>query len=123
LLALGEFSTLENFADNEQGKLAYIFFIIATFVSQLTILNMLIAVMGDTYERIIENKDVNSTMTKLTIMDDLLAQLPQETSVKEQEVYLFVTMHEADADDDGESWEGSLKRITRVVDRNSRGLD
>mmetsp|Transcript_30609 Transcript_30609/g.40735 ORF Transcript_30609/g.40735 Transcript_30609/m.40735 type:complete len:106 (+) Transcript_30609:1820-2137(+) len=83
---------------------------------------MLIAVMGDTYERIIENKDVNSTMTKLTIMDDLLAQLPQETSVQEQEVYLFVTMHEADADDDGESWEGSLKRITRVVDRNSRGL-
>mmetsp|Transcript_2938 Transcript_2938/g.4004 ORF Transcript_2938/g.4004 Transcript_2938/m.4004 type:complete len:230 (-) Transcript_2938:532-1221(-) len=119
LLALGEFSTLDNFADNDQGKLAYLFFIFATFISQLTILNMLIAVMGDTYERIIENKEVNATMTKLTIMDDMNALLPHETSSKQKDVYLFVTKPLNDDGDDNDSWEGSLKRIVRVVDKNT----
>jgi len=122
LLALGEFSTLDNFGDNEQGKLACLFFIGATFISQLTILNMLIAVMGDTYERVIENKEVNATQTKLAIMDDLTAILPQESSEQAQELYLFLAIPALEEDDEGESWEGSLKRMTRLVERNTQAL-
>lgn len=34
-------------------------FITATFFSIIVMLNMLIAVMGDTFDRLIERKDVN----------------------------------------------------------------
>ena len=33
-------------------------------------LNMLIAIMGDTYEKIIENRDVNEVKTQLQLMGE-----------------------------------------------------
>lgn len=85
---------------------------------------MLIAVMGDTYERIIENKEVNATMSKLTILDDLNAVLPQQGSIaSDKEVYLFLVKPNEELDDEGDSWEGSLKRIIRVVERKSRAIE
>lgn len=35
--------------------------------------NMLIAIMGDTFDKITENKDVNSIKSKLDLMADLSA--------------------------------------------------
>ena len=55
-LALGEFST-DNFSDQPNSGLAWILFVAATFVTQITILNMLIAIMGDTFGRVTEVKE------------------------------------------------------------------
>jgi hypothetical protein len=74
LLALGEFN-YENFANQPQSYLCYIFFVLATFITQIAMLNMLIAIMGDTFERVIENRDVNATKTKLELMSDLVSTL------------------------------------------------
>ena len=76
LLALGEFG-LDNFADHPQAILVYLFFIAATLISQLTMLNMLIAIMGDSFDKVIEHKHVNATRTKLQILGDLSAILPK----------------------------------------------
>lgn len=70
LLSLGEFS-MDNFSDNPQAIICYIVFIGATFITQLTMLNMLIAIMGDTFGRIIEDKEVNALKTKIELMVDL----------------------------------------------------
>ena len=64
LLILGEFN-LDNFESGSQAGLCYLFFAFATLFSQVTMLNMLIAIMGDTFERTIEKRDLNSTKTKL----------------------------------------------------------
>ena len=53
MLALGDFG-LDNFGSHPQAILAYLFFIAATFISQLTMLNMLIAIMGDSFDKVIE---------------------------------------------------------------------
>ena len=76
LLALGEFS-MDNFASNSQATLCYIFFICATFISQVTMLNMLIAIMGDTFSKVIENRTVNAIKSKLELMDELAATMKQ----------------------------------------------
>ena len=81
LLALGEFN-YENFKDQPQSYMCYIFFVFATFITQIAMLNMLIAIMGDTFERVIENRDVNATKTKLELMSDLVSTLHQ-TSAEE----------------------------------------
>ena len=64
MLAFGMFEP-ENFSDHPQAILAYILFFAATFISQLKMLNMLIAIMGDSFDKVIENKDVNSVEMKL----------------------------------------------------------
>eukprot|EP00353_Schmidingerella_taraikaensis_P012708 CAMPEP_0185590406 /NCGR_PEP_ID=MMETSP0434-20130131/60644_1 /TAXON_ID=626734 ORGANISM="Favella taraikaensis, Strain Fe Narragansett Bay" /NCGR_SAMPLE_ID=MMETSP0434 /ASSEMBLY_ACC=CAM_ASM_000379 /LENGTH=157 /DNA_ID=CAMNT_0028214557 /DNA_START=542 /DNA_END=1015 /DNA_ORIENTATION=+ len=84
---------------------------------------MLIAVMGDTYERIIENKEVNATMSKLKILDDLNTVLPKGCIASDKEVYLFLVKPNEELDDEGDTWEGSLKRIIRVVERKGRAIE
>ena len=78
LLALGEFSTLENFAEQPHAGLCYMFFMLATFFTMITMLNMLIAIMGDTFERITENSELNSNMTKLNIVSDFMHNIPKD---------------------------------------------
>jgi len=56
MLSLGEFA-MDGFDDHPQSWAAYVFFLAATFVTQITFLNMLIAIMGDTFGRVIENQN------------------------------------------------------------------
>lgn len=69
LLALGEFG-LDNFSDNPQQYLLWILFILATLLTQLTFLNMLVAIMGDTFECVMENQQTYAIETKIAIMGD-----------------------------------------------------
>ena len=62
LLALGEFN-IDSFENGKQAGMCFTFFMLATFFSSVTMLNMLVAIMGDTFERIIENRDLNQTRT------------------------------------------------------------
>ena len=58
LLSLGEFS-LDNFGagDEDDFYVIWAFFTLSTFITSIIILNMLIAIMGDTFGRVTEMKD------------------------------------------------------------------
>ena len=114
LLSLGEFN-MEPFADNPTTILCYIFFICATFMTQLTMLNMLIAIMGDTFSRVIEDKEVNATKTKLELMADLKAIMKGSGARDDDEVFLFVAMPEDVEDEGGDSWEGAFSKMARYT--------
>ena len=68
-LALGDWDD-GNFDSGNQIALVYFFFALSTFFSIILMLNMLIAIMGDTYEKIIENRDVNEVKTLLQLMGE-----------------------------------------------------
>ena len=52
LLMLGEFD-LDGFENHANLTICYMIFILSTFITQITFLNMLIAIMGDTFDRVI----------------------------------------------------------------------
>ena len=67
-LGLGEFSTDGYGSDSGSGYyLCYTLFLMATFLIMIVFLNMLIAIMGDAFDRASENKDVDARRTKLQI--------------------------------------------------------
>ena len=77
-------------------------------------LNMLIAIMGDTYERVMENREVNATKTKLELMSDLMSTLKQTGEPGESKKhFMFIVMPNDDQIDDEDDWEGSVNKITR----------
>ena len=104
LLALGEFR-IENFANNPQSILCYFFFICATFITQITMFNMLIAIMGDTFEQITENKALNSTKSRLELMGDLQANLmAQKQSNEKGGRFLFLIKPREAQNNSDEQW-------------------
>ena len=58
-LALGEFDTEERFRLSSEGgdEFTWVLFCAATMITQITFLNMLIAIMGDTFERVTESRE------------------------------------------------------------------
>ena len=113
-LALGEFN-FDNFADNPQTAVCFFFFLMSTFLTQLTMLNMLIAIMGDTYGRIMECKEINATMTKLELMADTIHDIPTTTASRDRQRFLFVvTPDDDEAGAEGE-WGGVIAKMNRTV--------
>ena len=122
LLALGEFN-MDAFSDNPQSALCYIFFILATFITQLTMLNMLIAIMGDTFGRVMENAEVNGTKTKLDLMSDLASIIGTNKSVASNEGdYLFMVTPDDDEGDHGDSWEGAINKMNNLNEKRHEEL-
>ena len=93
MLALGEFN-YANFANQPQAVLCYVLFLSATFFSQITMLNMLIAIMGDSFERVIENRDVNATKIKLNFMSDAAGSIGKRSRNQEEQVFMFIAKPE-----------------------------
>ena len=79
-LAMGEFMLDAYHALDNQIILIYILFILSTFLIQVTFLNMLIAIMGDVFDRAIDDRENNARKTKLNIMGDYINLIQKEPS-------------------------------------------
>ena len=71
-LGLGEFELDGIRASDNNKALVYLLFLLSTFTIQITFLNMLIAIMGDTFGQAMENRENNARLTKLKIMGDYI---------------------------------------------------
>ena len=112
-LALGEFQLDGVFEDGSYTGLCYLFFVLATFISQVTMLNMLIAIMGDTFEHIIENQELNMIKTKIEVMSELAFNIHTQEDPNEYR-FLFIVTPDEDEQDSLETWEGSIKQMTKL---------
>lgn len=79
-------------------------------------LNMLIAIMGDSFDKEVENKELNRTKTKLEILGDFSFVMSQYDEKDQNLTYMFVAMVSGTQDYDPDDWEGSIRRLTRVVE-------
>ena len=71
-LGLGEFE-IDSYREADNQKfLIYLLFVLSTFLIQITFLNLLIAIMGDTYDRVTDVRENNARLTKLKIMGDYI---------------------------------------------------
>lgn len=76
LLALGDWDT-GSFSEGSNKQLIYVFFLVATFLTAITALNMLIAIMGDTFGKVLEGHQKHSREMKISILADYINQFPE----------------------------------------------
>jgi hypothetical protein len=77
LLGLGEFEMLENndasSSDNQSIKyLIWIYFMLATLITQIILFNTLIAIISDTYGRIMDKRTYYAVKAKTEIYADFM---------------------------------------------------
>ena len=125
LLSLGKFASLESLGEGEKfEKLVYVFFFMATFYTQLTLLNMLIAIMGDSFDYATENRERFAIKTKLEILSALAPSLPQIDEIQEENTFLIVVSpSEVDECEADESWQGTINKVLYLTKKSIRVLE
>ena len=83
---------------------------------------MLIAIMGDSFSRVMENKEVYATQTKLELLNDMATVLQRSSKEQEDKVYLFLVRPDADDENAGAEWEGVVNKMTRITASNIKQL-
>ena len=88
---------------------------------------MLIALMGDTFGRVIESKERFGLQTKLDIMADYTAMIKSDSfggccgrrnSGEQNKVYMFVVNPYMGDDEDDTNWEGNISSIKKSVEKS-----
>ena len=72
LLPLGEFEWTGDFGERDAATNAilWIMFIFATFLLQITFMNMLIAIMGEVFNLVTERKHQSSLTERIELLND-----------------------------------------------------
>lgn len=117
MLGLGEFGQ-DEFASHSHSKLMWVFFLLATFLTQITFLNMLIAIMGDTYSRVTENKKRFALRERTGIYSDFSFFIKLKNGFQRAYLYVVTPSNEQT----GEDWEGSISSIRNVIKSNHNEL-
>ena len=118
ILSLGEFDT-ENFESNGEDILVWLIFIGTTFITNVTFLNMLIAIMGDTFDRVSEVKDQSALKEKIQILADYVIVVRRESIEKGNlSRFIFAITPKALGADELGSWEGTVTQLKRTIESN-----
>ena len=76
----------------------------ATFFTQVTMLNMIIAIMGDSYAFVTENRERFATEIKLEILISQAPAMIQHEAQEEEKVYLILVKPQDDAEGESDEW-------------------
>lgn len=89
----------------------------------VTALNMIIAIMGDTYGRVAEGYEMHSRASKISLLSDYVPIIRKENSSDSApfDGFLVVLTSVEDNGEDNE-WEGSVKMIKKVIETSSKNL-
>ena len=80
LLSLGEFDNLDDKVfEGKNTELVWVFFGLATFFTQVLALNMLIAIMSNTFDKVFDSKDLHERISKIALLSDYVGHCKQKS--------------------------------------------
>ena len=122
MMSLGEFE--HPFDDHPQWYLCWIFLLAATFFTTITMLNMLLAIMGNTFDNVMEKRAVYILHSQLQTMSEYSDVINRFND--DSETYVFIVKIDADEEDgldDNGSWEGGFSYIKKTMIKNLEKLE
>jgi len=103
--SLGELG-YDNFEDSDHPPLYWAIFFISTVLLTITLLNLLIAIMGDTYDRVQEVAKEAQLKEMCTFIDEYSFLFPVKQF--EKEPYIIIVRPESAEQEGGNEWEGKI---------------
>jgi hypothetical protein len=110
LLGLGEFQ-YDAFASNPAGPLIWTLFLLSTFLTQVTFMNMLVAIMSDTFARVLENEERYGLQQKTMITTDFIYALTLSSKISRNR-YLYI-IEPANTSESQDAMENSLANLKK----------
>lgn len=125
LIALGEFA-MDGFEAHPQWYFCWLLFLSSTFFTQIVLLNMLIAIMSNTYEFIIDRKAQFALQNKMTILSEYYNVIDtRNKQERDLNNYLFIVAPSNDysAEDSTDDWQGSFSFMKKDIERRVNQLE
>lgn len=114
-----------NYDDGEYSPTQKLFLAFILFLLNVVLLNMLISIMGDSFDRTQENKAMSNSLTRIEMMQDVMviAQLFQPAK-KLDKNFLMICLPAQGEDEDpvASEWEGRLNMIKKVLRQNEQKI-
>ena len=118
LVGLGEFG-MDNYA-GEGGALIWFFFLLATFITQLLFMNLLIAIMGDTFDRVQEVKVQAAAKEKISMITDFIWVLDLQEQFGDAKYVVIV--EQQTISDNASVWEGKIGQLKNFIGHQTRQM-
>jgi len=96
-------------------------FIIFSFITIVIMLNMLIAIMGDTYENVTSNYKMEGMLSRAQVVVDLLEQYATKKDPVLNPRWLFM-LSPLDVETDDQRWHGQLVELKKTVGKEVQDL-
>ena len=104
---------MDNFKEASPNlALVIMLFITATFLSSITILNMLVAIMGDTFGKVTEIKEQSGLKEKIDILADYVWIIPED---KVSLRYVYSMKPRTQTEEESNGWEGEVATIKKLI--------
>lgn len=97
-LLLGEFHT-DSYTDHPDAIVCYIFFILSTFMVQITLTNIMIGLMGDTFDRVSDERTADTLKAQITILNNMANTIREDKNEDDFEYFLYVITKKTHEDD------------------------
>ena len=95
----------------------WVFFVMSVLLTQITFLNMLIGIMGETFGRVSENREQMALKEKIKILADYAVMVRR--SPKDKDKFLYQVTSTEMNNNDGDNQEGSLTVLKRAIERSA----
>lgn len=105
MVSIGE-NELQNYENTKYPELTYTLFMIASLVLQVVFLNLIIAILTDSYNKVMEKKDSYNQGVCTVIYADYFKSLKFDEDELKRNRYLYVVTYEDDLQE--AEWEGSI---------------
>ena len=113
MLSLGEFD-FGNFRRKSDDVVVWLLFILSTFIVQILFLNLLIAAMGDTYDKVKDTEHQSALKATIQLMSDYAVAVSRYTPKEQKEIkYVYTIQRQAQGEEELGDWEGKLKQLKR----------
>lgn len=130
MAVLGDFDA-NHFTGSLSPWTSRVIFIFMVLVVTVIALNALIALLGDSYSRVQDNKIANKSMDRAKLIVEYLEIFPKQElkRIEEKTKYFYVLIPEKSLDDNGHiirgdesEWEGGLNDTKRYIDKANAHL-
>jgi hypothetical protein len=109
MTGLGEFNP-DDFPNSKNQAMLWVFFVLCSILIQVVLLNLLIAIMGDTFDRVQEIKEEAALKEKCKLISENYFWLNQERVFKRTKYIAVAKLEQAEGSNSG-SWEGKLAAL------------
>ena len=102
-------------------KFVWGLFALSTFITQITFLNMLIAIMGDTFDKVTEVKEQSGLREKIDILADYVILVGRESEVNRTlHRYIFAISPTTTSTDESGTWEGTVTALKKSIGESTQ---